>query len=61
MLGLRLGLWGGGLRGGGGLIFEWAVFGRREAELFWHLLTGVGLLVEAQFVQQLIDLRAGHV
>lgn len=61
MLGLRLGLWGGGLRGEGCLILERAVFGRREAELFWHLLTGVGLLVEAQFAQQLIDLRAGHV
>lgn len=62
-LGLRLGLWGGGLNGGGGggLVFEWAVFGGREAELFWHLLIGRGLLVEAQFAQQLIDLRPGHV
>lgn len=56
---------GGGLNGGGGsgggLIFERAVFGRGEAKLFWHLLTGVGLLVEAQFAQQFIDLGAGHV
>lgn len=63
VLGLCLGLWGGGLcgGGGGGLIFEWAVFGRREAVLLWHLLTGAGLLVEAKFAQQLIDLVAGHV
>lgn len=63
MLGLRLGLWGGGLcgRGGGGLVFERAVFGGREAELFWHLLVARGLLVEAQFAQQLVDLGAGHV
>lgn len=50
-----------GLRGGSGLVFEWGVFGRGEAKLFWHLLTGVGLLVEAQLAQQLIDLGAGHV
>lgn len=28
VLGLRLGLSGGGLLGGGGFTFEWAVFGR---------------------------------
>lgn len=45
----------------GRLIFERAVFGRREAELLRHLVLGLSLLVETQFPQQLIYLRAGHV
>lgn len=62
------GLWGatlGGYRWSrrlvGRLIFERAVFGRREAELLRHLGFGLSLLVETQFPQQLIYLRAGHV
>lgn len=68
MLDFCFGLWGGVLCGRSGsgrfvhrLVFKWAVFGRREAELLWHLVLRLGLLVEAQFPQQLVDLRAGHV
>lgn len=54
-----------GERGRGGfvrrLVFKRAVFGRGEAELLRHLVLGLSLLVEAQLLQQLVDLRAGHV
>ena len=43
------------------LVFEWAVFGRREAKLLRHLVLRLSLLVEAELPQQLVDLRAGHV
>lgn len=43
------------------LVVKRAIFGRREAELLRHLVLLLSLLVETQFPQQLVDLRAGHV
>lgn len=63
-----LGLRGDVLRGGRGGrgwrlrgVFKRAVFGRGEEELLGHFLLRLSLLVEAQLLQQLIDLRAGHI